>query len=73
MADDLFLRACRAYSRFTQANGAIPQQPSSLDSDVTHHPDGSAVITLANVRGDLATYRYDPAADRLRRTQEARP
>lgn len=59
--EDILRRATRAYRRFCETNGFIPQVPNQTLSDVQ---DG--VVTLVNGRGLLATYRVTESG-RLRR------
>jgi hypothetical protein len=62
---DLEARACRAYLRWCDRNGATPQAPASaLTSFATK--GGTTVLTLHNVRGELASYAVT-AAGRLKR------
>lgn len=61
MNDELLSRACRAYLR----TGDRVPLPSWADSDVARHRINTATITLRNVNGTLARYRF--RAGRLRR------
>lgn len=61
---ELVARATKAY--FRNAGHPSPDQPCRHSSDVGEE-GGELVVTLRNVNGDLARYRYDAGRDRLRR------
>lgn len=62
VADELIERATRAFLRFCEREGGTPTQPSRSDS--TFDPE-TMRVTLANVKGTLAVYRYSIEHDRL--------
>lgn len=62
-ADELIERATRSYARFCEREGSIPQQPSK---DLSTFDPETMLVTLANVRGTLATFRYNISSNRLR-------
>ena len=61
---DLAERAIKMWVRYCKRNGyGVVQQPSG-GGDVVER-DGQIFMELENVRGRLATYRYNPKTDRL--------
>jgi hypothetical protein len=59
--NELIRRAIRAYMARCRREGGLEMQPSSA----SYFDPNSNTVTLHNVNGVLAVYRWDPATNRL--------
>ena len=65
--EELIERASTSWLRYCKRSGSVPTQPSKTDSTV----EGD-IVTLRNVWGELARYRYFSDSNRLRHIESPR-
>ena len=63
MEQELIARATRIYARTCEQEGSVYQQPGNVESSFDAK---TQTVTLANVNGTLAVFKYNQQTNRLR-------